>query len=259
MRNLALLLALAVSVLLNLALLRRTPPAPPPTVVRTVVSEPASAPPVPAPAAAPVPHEPDAASLREENRKLREQLTVLRATQELSDSGFTSEALDQPDARDFKQMWELLESFIETRKVQARDGDGNPIQVDQRCLSAANRERAIHHLAEFLNLDGPSRAAFRGRMTDAIAHFRHVYDADMRDYVETMEATLRLQGEEKYEEAQAIGRGSEKRSRERQQRWEREHLQPLRQLLVNREGVRPSLLGRYLGEILRQLSEPEER
>jgi len=254
--TLPLSLALAVSVLMNVMLWRRAPQPVPEPVARPAAAASASA------AAPVVEASPEVAQLREENRKLKDQLTAAKVSLDLKKSGpqgGNAPGPEQPEAREYEVLFAALHALIENRKVQGVDPDGNPVTFEKQVLTPQNREAAIRVLAEYAAPDDATRRWFSDRAEAAIQQYWRTREEEDRDSA-TVGVTLQgLQTQERAEEIAALQEKLAERSRERFARWEHDHLDPMRKTLDTREGVRPALMSRHLGDLLWQLITPDER
>lgn len=254
--TLPLCIALALSVLVNVALLRRSPADPAPRA-----AAPARATPEPAPSleGRPADLDADVLILREEVRKLREQLAISRASHELEKSRLAptlAEKLEEPESLHFAQVRETIEALVEARIAEGVDQEGRLVKYEKPVLTPENLREAVRILADYGALEGASRSAFQRMTGVAIDQYRLITEEAARDLDEVQKAG---QIDESFENRSARMQAYQDRATQRSNRWEAEHLQPLRELLDRRDGVRPALLSRNLSEILSRLSFADER
>lgn len=247
--------------LVNIAQLRRSPADPVPRAARKARAPALAAPEPspPSPEAAPADLNADVLILREEVRKLREQLAISRASHELEKSRLGLSFVDtfeQPESREFAELWEKIEAFIEIRRTEGVDPEGRPVTFQKQVLTPENRKGVIRVLADYAALDGAARSAFQGMAEVAIDRYRRITEEHTRDLHEVQKAG---QNDEFFEDGQVRMRACQDRTAQRYNRWGKEHVQPLCDLLDRRDGVRPALLRRNLSEILSQLSFADER
>ena len=241
-------LALLVSVALNVVLLRREPTA---AVLR----------PAPAPTAtAPAPDvDADKVLLREEVRVLRNQLTVAKAKRELDRNvlGFQpNEPGDTPETREFQTLLELVQSCIEAREVEARDEQGRLVKVWKQVLTPGNRDRALRAVEDYVGLDGAARLSFHDGAASAIDTYRRHTETYIR---EILAATKAGQNDEFFEDTARRQQAVVDRHGRDLDGWMSTQVQPLRDLLDRRDGIRPSILSDQLYSILTQLGSADER
>src|SRR5688500_18727182 len=229
--------ALAVSVLINLALLRRDPPAasapvprsPSPQAPAATAAPPRSS--SPAPAGRNADAETDVLFLREEVRKLREQLTLAQARHSLQKNLFGPDADDpaeQPEAREFRRLLELVTSFIEMRMTEVRDEQGRTVIVGKRVLTPDRRQEAFRALEEFLALEGDARSSFRDQAQSAVAAYYRIADTYEREMAAAKKAG---DNDDFFEDAGVRNQKITDRFTRRHEEWVRHHVQPLRDLL----------------------------
>lgn len=249
-------LALAVSVLLNLALLRRGPAAVPEPRPAGASPQPPTALP---PATPSVEINADVVLLQEQVRRLREQLTVARAKNGLQRNNPTasSEAdAEEPDAREFQQLHELLESHIEFRMVDGRDETGNLVKVQKPVLTPEHRQRALDLIADYLGLENAARRSFQELARSAMDAYHRILDAY---YLENRAAEKASENDEFYEDGVRRKQTVWQTLNRRHEEWKSGHLQGLREFLGRRDGVRPALLSDALAGLLTQLGGADER
>ena len=254
--TLTLSLALAVSVLINVLLWRREPQPSPPPVAR------AAAPAIDAPPE-PVDASPEVALLRGEIRKLKDQLAAAKASGEIQKKAIdlpgAAAPSENPDAREYNGLFDLVRAFIETRKAQGRNEDGDLITFEKEVLTPENRAGALRVLAEYLAPDDATRRWFCDRAEAAILQYHRAKEEDDRESAELSATVRRLNEEQRFEDIAALNGKFADRSKERFDRWDRDCVQSMQKVLDGRDGVRPALLSRHLGGLLWQLITPDER
>ena len=252
--SLALSLALALSVMLNVTLLRREPPAASPPGLR------APAPVVPpATAGRTADAETDAIFLREEVRKLREQLAIGRARRALERTVLHpggDDTGDQPEAREFLEFSERVTSLVEMRESRGRDEQGRTVIHMRQVLTPDRRREAFRLLEEYAALDGTARTSFGDQLQTAVAAYYRIQEAFERDIAAARKAG---DNDEFFEDAGARNQKIYDRMSRESQEWIRDHVQPLRTLLDRRDGIRPALLSHSLAQILMRLGTADER
>lgn len=248
--TLILTLALAISLLINVALLRRTPvpltPSPRPPAAAAALPQVAEA-------------ETDVLFLREEVRKLREQLAVAHARREIERNRpdlSTGSDPEQQDARDFRELEELIASFIEERTVEARDDQGHAVLVQKAVLTPDHRQEVLRLLAEYAGLQGPSRASFEEQAQSALAAYGLAMDTTQRELFAAKKAG---DNDEFFEDANVRAQAIYDRQAQRQETWMKSRIKPLQTLLERHDGVRPSLLSANVARLLMQLGAIDER
>ena len=242
-------LALAGSILLNIALLRREPQA-------------AAPPPAPAPIERPSPPavevDADKILLREEVRVLRNQLTVAKTRLELERNapGFSNRESEQPETRDFEELLELVQSFIEFRQVERRDEQGRLVRIHTSVLTPEKRDGALRAVEDYLGLDGAARLSFHEGAISAVDAYRRIVGAYHREMLAAAKAG---ENDEFFEDDGRRKQGVMERMNQRSEGWTRDHVTPLRGFLDRRDGIRPSILSHNLSSLLAQLGNTEER
>lgn len=246
--------ALAVSAILNVALWRREPvPMPVPATRIAAPTMPASA------AARTGDADVEVLLLREQVRRLRDQLTVARARVELDPHHrlpLGSEAFDDPDVREFQRLVELVRSFIEFRETQGRTPDGRPARIHKQVLTPENLNAALGVMEQFLGLDTAARRAFEERVTSAVAAYRRDLDAYN---LEIAAADKAAEHDEFFEDNSRRKHAVGQRLNQRHEQWMRDHVQPIRDFLGRRDGVRAGLLSDQLAGILTEFGATAER
>jgi len=247
----ALTLALALSVLINIVLLRRGPAATP---------TPTHSPATPAsPALRPKEIPTDTLLLQEENRVLRNQRTVAEARAEIDRNPLglrIARDLAHPDAREMEQLTKTVVGFIENRQVGARDRQGRLVMVHQRVLTPERRHGALGAIEDYLGLEDASRRSFRDGAQAAVDAYHRISEANE---LERLAAENAVEHDEYFEDAARRNQGVWDRMSQRHEQWNRDHVQPLRDFLDRRDGVRPALLRPYLADLLMRLGGADER
>jgi hypothetical protein len=242
-------LALAGSILLNIALLRREPRA-------------AAPPPAPAPVERPSPAavevDADQILLREEVRLLRNQLAVAKTRLELERNapGFSVIQSEQPETRDFEDLLELVQSFIEFREAESRDEQGRLARIPKAVLTPGQRDGALRAVEDYLGLDGAARLTFHEGATSAIDAYRRIVEAYNGEILAAAKAG---ENDEFFEDDARRRSAVMERMNRRSEEWARDHVKPVRDFLDRRDGIRPSLLSHHLSNLLAQLGNTEER
>lgn len=246
-------LALVVSVLLNIVLLRREASTPAPSPAPAPVERSSSA------AVAAVEDDDDKILLREEVRLLRNQLAVAKVHRELERNSLrfsTDDAAEQPETRDFQGLLELVQSFIETREAEARDEQGRLVKVAKPVLTPQNRDAALRAIGDYLGLEESARPSFHEWAQSAIDAYRR----DMESYAREVFAAAKAgENDEFFEEDARRKQDVTDRMNRRHEEWRRDHVKPIQDFLDRRDGVRPSLLSHNLPNLLSELGSPDER
>jgi hypothetical protein len=259
-------LALLLSVALNLALLRRHPPATPPTPpLPPARALPAARSRLPAPAS-PSPALPSATSadealLRWEIQSLKVQLAVAQASAQIDRfPAMPKTGSEHPDARDFQQLRELVDASVEFVEVQAIDTETRkPVTVQKPIVTPTSREQALVLMEDYAGLEPKRRQAFHERALEAIARYRRIQDVDAEENRISNLEVERLRELDQSEEAQACADRASQRSTRRYDDWVRAQVGPLRAMLDAQDGVRPALLSRHLSDLLLTIGSPDER
>jgi hypothetical protein len=243
-------LALLVSVILNVVLLRREPPAAPHR-------------PGPASAAAslPTPVEDDADKilLREEVRILRNKLAVARTRLELNENvlGFPAgETGDDPETRAYTALHEQLATFIEEREVDTRDEQGRPVRATRQVLTPQNRSAALRAIEAYLGLDGSGLLTFHDQAEAALGEYHRILDAFNREHAAAAKAG---ENDEFFEDSARRRQEVLDRMSRKQEEWTSVHVRPIQDFLERRDGVRSSILSHNLPGLLFLLGSPDER
>jgi hypothetical protein len=244
-------LALAHSVLLNVALWRRAPTG--------IPSVPAAAPATPGPAQArPEEIDTDELFLREEVRLLREQLAIARATRALERDPFglaAAEEIVDPDAREFQELLEHVAAFFDSRETETRNAGGELQRTYQSVLTPGSRKAALGAIEDYLGLEEAERRRFRDWARTAVESFRRVQQENQRDLRAAVKAG---EHDEFFEDAALRQQAASETAERRQEQWVREFVQPMGDFLARRNGVRPALLSQNLAGILMQLGSAHE-
>jgi hypothetical protein len=247
--TLTLSLALAVSIVMNVMLWRRAPQPSPPSVA------PAAAPAISAP--------PEPIDASPELRKLKDQLAVAKASGEIQrkaiDLPGAAAPSENPDAREYDGLFDLVRAFIETRKAKGLNEDGDLITFQKEVLTPENRAGALRVLAEYLAPDDATRRWFCDRAEAAILQYHRAKEEDDRESAELNASLQRLNEEQRFEDIAALNGKFADRSKERFDQWDRDYIRSMQKVLDGRDGVRPALLSRHLGGLLWQLITPDER
>jgi hypothetical protein len=246
---------------LNVSLLRREPPVAPPPVLRTIpaLETAASLQPTPPPiVAAPMAEE---TRLRDELKALKIQIAVAKACLELDRKTVLGPPTppEQPDARDFHHLEELLDSFLEQVSVNAVTETGEALTIQKPVLTPHNREQALGILEDYVALDPGLRLAFRRGMTAAVEQYRRIQDQRSEEWFAATHEIERLRKQERHEEAKAAEDRLSQRDGQRQEAWARDHVGPLCSVLDAQDGIRPALLSRKLSDLLIKLASPDEQ
>jgi hypothetical protein len=242
--------ALVVSVLLNVALLRREPSAAAPS--------PATAP-VRLPSPATVVDDADQILLREEIRILRNRLSVAKVRLELHGNGVgfpTNDGGELTETRDFNALLELVGSFIEAREAEVRDEQGRLVRQFKQVLPPQNQDAALRAVEDYLGLDGSERLSFHESAQSAVGAYHRLLEMFNREHLAALKAG---ENDEFFEDGARRQQEVMDRMSRRQEEWMSVQVRPIRDFLDRRDGVRSALLSDNLPTLLFLLGTPDER